>query len=143
MIYNHHGMMFSKIEAIASNVDGDLTNVESNSDKIFKPASLSSTTTSTVLIDSILLTSSAWYREGTVDLKTDKWPDAGGGSTVTLSGSGITELRKKRHGGVGEVVSLQSITSSKINFWPVIKENNYNLFRHGIFWRYHRTYSEG
>ena len=98
MIYNHHGMMFSKIEAIASNVDGDLTNVESNSDKIFEPALLSSTTTLTVQIDPRLLISSAWYREGTVDLKTNKWPDAGRGSTVTLSGSGITELRKKSHG---------------------------------------------
>ena len=76
----------------------------------------------TLSCQTILLSSSAWYREGAFDLDQKSWLDARGSNHATLSGSGLTELRKKGHGAFGEVAALQGTTLSKINFGPVIKD---------------------
>ena len=75
-----------------------------------------------MVCQAILLSSSAWYREGEFDLDQNIWPDARGSNHAILSGPGLFELRKKGHGAFGEVVALQGTTSSKIDFGRVIKD---------------------
>merc|ERR1719401_159916 len=72
-------------------------------------------------LDSLLESSLAWYKEGMFDLAQNTWPDTSGNNDATLSGSGLTELRKSGHGAVDEVVALQGTTSSRIDFGPIIK----------------------
>ena len=45
-------------------------------------------------IDPLLLSSFAWYKEGTFDLDQNTWPDASGINHATLSGSDLAELRQ-------------------------------------------------